>query len=388
MRGNDAIASRSYIVFLRRVINTMKVEPQEASLRIGTDTSPRYLILFLGADWWGSDARALAVALRQLGHSLIELNYEDYLPTHWSSFPLRVVRRLIRPLCAQNFNRAVKQHAASSVVDFVLAFKGMLLEPATLHELRGRAIRSYCFYPDVSFADHGENIAGCLPLYDCVFTTKRFHANDPVLRAKTKAVELVRHGFDPVVHRQVAVSPAALRHYGCDVSFVGCWSPKKESLFGAIIAAMPDLTVRIWGPGWGRAEEGVRATWQKRGAYGDELAIIYNSSKINLGLLSEAGSDTAAGDEVTARTWQIPASGGFLLHERTQELGDYLNVGEELGTFEGRADIADQVCYYLENPEERMRVATAGLRRCQNSGYTYAEAAKMICEYHAVSKSS
>lgn len=31
------------------------------------------LVLFLGADWWGSDARALAVAARRLGHGLLDL---------------------------------------------------------------------------------------------------------------------------------------------------------------------------------------------------------------------------------------------------------------------------------------------------------------------------
>ncbi|HSH38727.1 MAG TPA: hypothetical protein VK993_08070, partial [Chthoniobacterales bacterium] len=82
----------------------------------------RFLILFLGADWWGSDARALAASLRADGHALIEVNYEDYFPTSWSRLPLRLVRRAVRRQCSDEFNRAVAQRAGAAV-DFVLAFK-------------------------------------------------------------------------------------------------------------------------------------------------------------------------------------------------------------------------------------------------------------------------
>ncbi len=341
-----------------------------------------YLILFLGANWWGSDARALAVSLREQGHTLIELNYEDYLPTRWSSFPLRVVRRLIRPLCSENFNRAVEQCIGDSALDFVLAFKGMLLQPETLAKIRRHDIRAYCFYPDVSFADHGQNIAACLPLYDCVFTTKRFHVSDTAIFAKARAMQLVRHGFDPAVHRPLSVSQPILERYGCDVSFVGCWSTKKEGLVSVLARDIPGCATKIWGTGWNRANSSVRARWMQRGAYGDELAMIYAVSKINLGLLSEAGSGTETGDQVTARTWQIPASGGFLLHESTAELADYFIPDQEVGTFDGSDDLSKKVEYYLAHANERGSIAEAGHRRCLTGDYTYAAAAKAICRYH------
>lgn len=340
------------------------------------------LILFLGADWWGSDARALAVALRQRGHSLIEVQYEDYFPQQWSSFPLKVLRRFIRPWCAANYNQAVACHLENAAIDFVLVFKGMLLAPETLAAFRARNIPLYCFYPDVSFGAHGSNIAACLPHYDCVFTTKEFHLRDAGLSSRLKDIKLVRHGFDPEVHRPVRVSAAMHRHYGCDVSFVGCWSPKKERLVSAVVQGLPDCAVRLWGPGWGRAEARVRRCWAGRGAYGDELAMIYQCSKINLGLLSEAAQDTASGDQTTVRTWQIPAAGGFLLHEATAELAQCLTPGKEVAVFRDMAELTKQVAHYLANPEERGRIMTAG-RQCSLAGqYTYAAAAETICAYH------
>ena len=49
-----------------------------------------------------------------------------------------------------------------------------------------------------------------------------------------------------------------------------------------------------------RARHTVHARWKGRGAYGDELSAIYSFSKINLGLLSEAGSGVEVGNRPLA----------------------------------------------------------------------------------------
>ena len=120
--------------------------------------SPANLILFLGADWWGSDARALAVALRHSGNALIEVIDEDFFPLQWSTVPLRALRRLARPWFVQNYNRAVLRHAGNPAIDFVLVFKGPRLQAATLERFRQQGTPIYCFYPDVSLLDHGREI--------------------------------------------------------------------------------------------------------------------------------------------------------------------------------------------------------------------------------------
>jgi hypothetical protein len=348
--------------------------------------SSNRLILFLGADWWGSDSRALAVALRQLGHVLIEANYENFFPLQWSSLPLRVLRRCIRPWCAANYNRTLLPLARNRAIDFVLVFKGMLLTPEVLAAFRARSLPMYCFYPDVSFLDHGGNIWRCLPHYDCLFTTKSFHLDDPALRRQARRIQLLPHGFDPAVHRPIALSERARAQYGCDVSFVGCWSPKKERLLAALLQGCPRATVRVWGPGWGRAQPDVRRCWQGRGAYGDELAVVYAASSINLGLLSEAGGGTGLGDQTTARTWQIPGAGAFMLHEATAELERFFAPGSEVGVFSGAEDLVSQVRFFLRHPEQRCTLANAARQRCLDGGYTYDLAAQAICRYHEENK--
>lgn len=351
----------------------------------GANAGP-YCIGFLGADWWGSDARALATELRAMGNLLIERHYEDYLPTKWKSLSLRALRRAARPLISSEYNRAVCELLEIDALDFLLVFKGVLLNESTLLKFRDRNKACYCVYPDVSFRAHGRNIWDCLPHYNCVFTTKSFHMEDQGLRNRAREMRFVPHGFDPQVHRQVVSSEHLRRHYECDVSFVGVWSPKKEKAIEAIVCALPDISVHIWGPYWNRAGEAVRARWRRRSAHGDELAAIYSCSRINLGLLSESGPDGVEGDRTTARTWQIPAAGGFMLHEDTLELRRAFQADREVAVFLDHETLVQKIKIYLNEPGRREEVKQAGFDRTLRSRYTYRTAADQIVNFHRMER--
>lgn len=348
---------------------------------------PQYCIGFLGADWWGSDARAVAMELRKKGHILIERNYEDYFPTKWRG-SVRVLRRLFRAWMQSEYNASIREMLQVDSMEFVLAFKGMLVSPSTLRAFQAKGVKCYCLYPDVSFLDHGANIWDCLPIYDCVFTTKPYHLRDPRLCGHVRELRLVRHGFDPAVHRPIMANDELRSTYGCDASFVGVWSPKKEAMLEHLLKHLPGINLKIWGPAWQKSNALVRQAWQGRGAYGDEASAIYSMSKINLGLLSEAGTGSIQGDMTTARTWQIPACAGFMLHEATEELSRCFNLESEVATFQGLSDLAEKVNYYLSNPQFRESIRLAGYARCHGEPYSYSDAVHSIISYHEAWKRS
>lgn len=339
-------------------------------------------IAFLGVQKWGSDPRALATAFRSRGHRLIERSFDEYLPQQWQHPVLRMARRGLQGYYAADYNKAVLELLEIPSLDFLLVFKGRLLRRSTLERFKEAGLPCYLFYPDVSFYDHGPEIPSCLPLYDQIFTSKRYHLETPLRGIPPGRWTWVNHGADPAVHRPLALTSAAQGAYAADVSFVGCWSPKKERLLAAVVENLPQRTLRIWGPGWGRAAVSVRSAWQGRGAWGDELAMIYAASSINLGLLSEAGTGTSSGDQTTARTWQIPSAGAFLLHEKTPEFSEFFQPELEAGTFVDAAELVHQIEHYLDHAEERESVRQAGLARSRLSGYTYEPAALTIEQYH------
>lgn len=341
-----------------------------------------YTILAIGfAKWRGCDPRALAQSFRSLGHALIEIDAEDYVPWRWNGFISRVFRRLFLRALVDDYNRDVLKRAMSSEFDFVLVFKGMYLKPETLRVLRALGKPVYNFYPDVSFEDHGSYIPPALRYYDCVFTTKSFHGAKEIADFHINELLQIRHGFDPEVHRPVQLSPPQIARYGCDVSFVGCWSPEKERLISCILNHRRNLKVLVYGIGWKYASTEFKKLLGENlrpGVFGDELAIAYCASKVNLGLLSSAAGDASMSDQTTVRTFQIPASQSFMLHENTEEVRSYFQPEKEIMLFNGGADLLLKLDTVLSDDALRETIKANGYRRCMKEPYDYSSVAETI----------
>ena len=339
-------------------------------------------VLAIGfANWRGCDPRALAQSFRGLGHALIEVDAEDYVPWRWNGFVTRVFRRLFLSALVNDYNRDVLKQAQSCEYDFVLVFKGMYLKPETLRALRTLGKPVYNFYPDVSYVDHGPYIPSSLRYYDCVFTTKSFHGAKEIASFQINAFLHVRHGFDPEVHRPVQLSPSQIDRYSCDVSFIGCWSPEKEKLISCILTNRRKLKVIVYGIGWKYASADFRkllGTNLRPGVFGDELAIAYCASKVNLGLLSRSRGDASMSDQTTVRTFQIPASGSFILHEDTEEVQSYFRSNEEIMLFSDENDLLLKLDKVLEDDILRDTIRENGYRRCRKEPYDYSSAAAAI----------
>jgi len=336
------------------------------------------------AKWWGSDGRALAQAFRRLGHTVLDIDEEDFVPWRWQGVGSRILRRAFSRVWVDDYNRAILRQATASAYDFILVFKGNLLKPETLRGLRRSGKPVFNFYPDVSFVDHGPNIPGSLALYDCVFTTKSYHGEAEQKRFGIRDLRHVRHGFDPEVHRPVSLTPGMAGHYGCDVSFVGCWSPEKQSRLLHLLKRSNGLSVKVYGTGWNYASSEFKqaiGSNLRPAVYGDELAILYRASKVNLGLLSCSVSDSALRDQTTARTFQIPATGSFMLHEDTPEVRSLFRDGQEVILFNGNDEMVDKISLAIKDVGLRSSISRQGHERCVGEPYDYSSAARHILRY-------
>ena len=104
--------------------------------------------------------------------------------------------------------------------------------------------------------------------------------------------------------------------------------------------------------------------------FGIEYAKAIRASRINLAILSEQREGASSGDQITARTFEIPAAGGFMLHERTEEAMGYFEDGKECVFYADPDDLVAKIRYYLAHEDERAAIAAAGRRRCLSSGYS------------------
>ncbi|MBZ5534091.1 MAG: glycosyltransferase [Acidobacteriia bacterium] len=339
-------------------------------------------ILFIGENWYGSNARSCAEALRRLGCNVLDVDAQTFFPQP-RLFASRVVGRLVRPRLVREFNDYILATAEQFKPDILLAFKGNFVLANTLKAIGARGAALYNYYPDTSAFSHGKWIPQSLPEYDCVFYTKPFWYKDVSRQLKLKAGCFVPHGYDPELHKMVKLDPRDIQDFGCDVSFIATHTAYKEEAVKGLLHLRPNLNLRTWGGGWKercRTKE-LRRCVQGLPLLGESYTRAIQAAKINLAIMSGQVQGASQGDHTTSRTYIIPACGGFMLHERNPEVLGLYEEGKEIECFESAQELAEKIDYYLANPEERERTARAGHARCVPA-YSYDSRMSELIRWH------
>lgn len=340
-------------------------------------------ILAIGPLWRGSNAGGLFRALSRQQCLIEVLDEFYYLSLQTKTRSTKILERVIRPLQENEFNLAIKKKVDLFSPDIFFVYKGAFVQPATLQYARQKGCKLVLFYPDVSMSAHGDNIPKCIPLYDLIFTTKTFGIRDLETTYGVKNAVFLPHGFDPEIHRKLNISDEDNHRFGCDASFIGTWSPKKEQWLAALKQRLPHINLKIWGEQWFKAgTDSIKTSIQYTGVHGDLYAIALQCSKINLGILSEKVRGASSGDLITSRTFHIPGSSAFMLHERNEESILYFSENEEAGFFEGAEEMAAKVAHYLVNESDRERIQFAGYQRALKD-HSLDERAKVVIRHMA-----
>jgi spore maturation protein CgeB len=348
----------------------------------GPASSPSYRILCIGETWRGSDAKSAFDALVRLGHDIQVIDEWHFFPTRWRSLFLRAMRKLLSPLLVRQLTRA----ATTSIKDFrphlLFVFKGRWVHERVVERASACGVASVNIYPDVSFTVHGPYLPRTLKRYDQVFNTKSYGIADMKKRLGITNVSLMPPGFDPALHRPLKLKADEHERFDCDVAFIGTWSPKKEQLLSALKLGLPQVQLRIWGCQWERRSvSNLDTCIEGREVTGDEYVKAICGAKICLGLLSEMRSGASSGDLITARTFQIPACGAFMLHERNVEVAEYFEEDVDVVFFANANELATKTLYYLQNDSLRSKIARAGLSRSHRDHYSIDERLGMVVEW-------
>ncbi len=340
-------------------------------------------ILAVSITRFGGNDDSLVRAFRRAGHSVLVVTPENYFP-RWEQLPMKAIRRLLWPALGMEFNKALADAASRFMPHLLFVFKGQHVSLETLKRIKAQGAIAINFYPDTGFDDRGSQLRQTISSFDWFFTTKPVHVQHIAETYGCETASFVPHAFDPDMHRPVALDRDDRERYGCDVSFIGNMSPKKRKTLEHLRAALPDIDLRIWGgSGWSSTRERLGPVYQGTEVWGAEYAKAIRASEINLGLLFEGTSGAPAGDHITARTFEIPAAGGFMLHERTGAAMEHFEEGKECAFFSDPDDLVAKIRYYLSHAEERQAIAAAGRQRCLTSGYSVDDrVATVIARYN------
>jgi len=264
--------------------------------------------------------------------------------------------------------------------DILLAFKGTAVTAATLRKLRFSGIALYNYFPDTIPSEHGNILAEAIHQYDCVFYTKKFWGANPPDGLGKRRLVFLPHGYDPEVHRIMELDARDVSELTNDVTVIASHTAHKERLLRRLLGLMPNLDLHIYGHLWTDPPCAPELRHYIRGMalVGSQYAKAIRAARINLAITSWTGRIEV--DETTTRTFEIPACGGFMLHERTPELLELYEEGSEVAAFGSVEELASKIEYYLPRPEEREAIAHAGHVRCVPA-YSYDQRMKQILAY-------
>lgn len=328
-------------------------------------------ILYVGDIVEGGTCRQRMKALESLGHDVTSIHTRpEQMRKREMAFAHRVLRKLYGPIDMAHANKAILSAVSQEAFDVLWLDKGLMIRPSTLQSVRKSLPRCVIagFSPDDMMNPNNQSrrfLAG-LSSYDIYFTTKTYGVAELEALGCPKAV-FMGNGYDPQTHRPMAVSAEERLRLGGDVGFIGQWEPERAASLARL--AVSGVDVRVWGYTWERWKDVPSALrLENKPLWSDDYAKAVCSFKINLCFLRKCNRDLQ-----TTRSVEIPACGGFMLAERTDEHLDLFTEGKEAEFFSSDAELLEKTKYYLTHEADRIRIAQAGYERCLTSGYSYGD---------------
>jgi spore maturation protein CgeB len=332
-------------------------------------------ILYTGPLSPGETCEMRRQTLERLGHQTIPVDYKTVFKPY-SGLKRKIQWRLRTGPMISSYNQLIIEMMKEYSPEMFWVDKGMFVWSSTLEFAKRNGVRFFVHYsPDNYFLkqNSSRHFWKGLPLYDVVVTTKTFNLS--TLRQRgAKLVFLSGNAFDPTIHRPVALTAEEQKEFGCDVSFVGRWEPDREKLLERV--AKLGTRLHIWGTGWKYAKSYlIKKACRLQPVLGDDYAKAICASKISLGLLSKLARDL-----ITQRSVEIPACGGFMLAERTEEHLAHFSENLEAAYFGDAEEMCQKIEYYLNHEQKREKIAMAGRTKCLEAGFSYDERIRQILE--------
>lgn len=309
-------------------------------------------MMMCGEYWRGSTAPGLAEGFRERGWGVAEIDIRDFLLVS-DNLALRTANRFLGRGMMAAYNAAIRRHAERWRPGALLAVKGNHIRPETLEAVGRNGVFRTMFYPDFHFNHPGFDDS-LFDRYDLVVTTKSFQRDYLERKLGAGRTAFIHHGYSPLVHRRR--SPDLREEdYRWDIAHVGSASPNKLALMNAVARAFPDKRIMIAGNGWlplarGTPVEGFVLGY---GVTDDHYARMIELSRINIAVLYGHYGAEGWEDNVSTRTFEIPACGGFMLHIDNTEVRELYDVGTEIDVFADAEALCERVGHYLDHPDER-----------------------------------
>jgi spore maturation protein CgeB len=330
-------------------------------------------ILLVG-DWsWPQYEEAFSVGLSREGVQVKSFATSAL----FQSLPGRIERNLcLLGPSALAFNLSLVKAVNSGNFDLVILWRVTELHPLTARLISGK-VTLVSYNNDDPFGPKAHKLAPWhhrflwrwyiknLPFCHLNVFYREINRTESMSKG-SRASEVLMPYFIPETDRPIALEPHELEVFQSDVVFVGHFEPDgRDHMLGALIEA--GYNVKLWGSkGWQNSFSPIiRSNFPiVSPVRGDDYARAICGSRVSLAFLSKLNRDT-----YTRRCFEIPAMGGLLLAERTDDLMKIFKEDVEACFFSSQSELTEKVAWLIQNPVERDRIARAGNEKVWASGH-------------------
>jgi hypothetical protein len=288
----------------------------------------------------------------------------------------RILRYRRHPVSSAALNHELIREAVAFRPHLLVVLMGFHIAPGVLAAIRretGAIAVNYATDDPFNPRTGTPELLRSIPEYDLYATTRRAVMPD-LKRAGVRDMRYVRFGYKSSVHfPDPPVVQNEWKRFGADVAFAGEADADRLPFFKSLVGAIPDLNLALYGGLWNRDRQLGRYF---RGTVRDrDFRMALGGAKIVVNLIRRENRD----DHVM-RTFEGPACGAFMLHERTDSHLEVFQEGREAAFFESSDELIDKVRYYLTHEHEREQIRQAGHVRTLSGGNSYRDRLEEILE--------
>ena len=285
-----------------------------------------------------------------------------------SGLVFKIINRVSQNVLLSNINRKIVEYCKTNKPDIVFVVKGLTIFPDTLEE-----IRQYCkllvnYNPDHPFIFYSSgsgnsNISNGIVKYDLIFSYSR-NICEKIIKNYGVNSHWIPFGYDPQLEK------LDLANFACNNKFlfVGAYDKYRARQ----IEMLGRSDILIYGDeNWGlktRRDGYVRSSFKYETLYGLELINQTNNSIASLNILRAQNVDE---NSHNMRTFEVPAMGGVLISNYTDEQAYFFEPEKEMVFFSSLEEFVDKLNYLKRNPNESIRIKSNALARSRRSNYNY-----------------
>jgi hypothetical protein len=288
------------------------------------------------------------------------------------------------PVCLPDIchvNEQILEKISSKNYDMIWIDKPVTIKPSTLQKIKkiqpNCKIVAYMCDDFMNPYHHSRLLIKSLPLYD-FFIVNRQHNLPELRKYGCKYPICCFMSYESKYHYPRIVTDSDRIRLGGRIGFIGTY--EKERADSICFLVDHGLDVRVWGNSWNKLKNySKNLLIEGEGLYSKDYCKAISCFDINLCFLRKKSRDFH-----TQRSTEIPACGGFMLAERTDEHLALFEEGKEAAFFSSNEELLEKCRYYLTREEERKQIALAGTKRCGTSGYSNEEIVKQMLQHITV----